>query len=118
MSIATKISEVRRLAAAGRPDAMLQLGWLLVETKQHAEAYKWMALALDRGLEEAIEATEYLEASELVTDAQIRDAYFDIANWCEQGEVVPLNIPAAVRLWEVAQALGHAEAAKRLARWR
>ncbi len=113
-----KIDDARKGAAAGHAKAQLDLGWLLVDAREYYEAYKWMILALDAGIEQAIEATEMLEASERVSDRQIAQAYYDVACWCEAGSVVPLNIPAAVRLWEVAEALGHLEAAHRLARWR
>lgn len=114
----SKIVEARRQASGGHPQAQLELGWLLVEIGEYAEAYKWMALALDGGVEAAIEATEFLEASEKVTDEAICESYFQIGCWCEAGEVVPLNIPAAVRLWEVAEAMGHPQAGRRLERWR
>lgn len=113
-----RIVEARRLASAGRPKAQLELGWLLVEVGEYVEAYRWMALAMDGGAVEAIEATEVLEASEKVTDEQIRQAYFDIGRWCEEGEIVPLNVPAAVRLWEVAEAMGDERASARLEKWR
>jgi TPR repeat protein len=112
------ILDARRRASAGRSKAQLELGWLLVEVGEHYEAYKWMALALDGGEEGAIDATEFLEATEKVTYDQIREAYFEIGCWCEEGEVVPLNVPAAVRLWDVAAEMGHSDAVQRLKRWR
>jgi TPR repeat protein len=112
------IVDARRRACAGRPKAQLELGWLLVEVDEFYEAYKWMALALDGGVDDAIDATEFLEATERVTYDQIREAYFEIGCWCEEGDVVPLNVPAAVRLWEVAAEMGHRQAAERLERWR
>lgn len=112
------IVEARQRASAGKAKAQLELGWLLVEVGEYLEAYKWMTLALDGGVEDAIDATEFLEATEKVTYDQIRQAYYDVGCWCEEGDVVPLNVPAAVRLWEVAAEMGHAEAVKRLERWR
>lgn len=113
-----KILDARRRATAGKAKAQYELGWLLVEVGQFYEAYKWLSLAMDGGVEDAIDATEFLEASERVTSEQIRQAYYEIGCWCEEGEVVPLNIPAAVRLWETAEAMGHRGAAERLVRWR
>lgn len=114
----SSIVQARQRASAGKARAQLELGWLLVEVGEHFEAYKWMTLALDGGEEGAIDATEFLEATEKVTYEQIRQAYYDVGCWCEEGEVVPLNVPAAVRLWDVAAEMGHGEAAKRLKRWR
>ena len=113
-----RIQETLERAKAGSSRAQYELGWLYVQTRDYFIAYRWLALAFDGRVEEAIEATEYMESSELVTYAEIRIAYFEIGCWCEEGAIVPRDLPAAVRLWEVSAQMGHPEASRKLQQYR
>ncbi len=97
-------------ARRGDAKAQFELGWLYQQTGEYFKAYKWLALSLDGGVEEAIDATEFLEASEKITYAEIRHAYYEIGCWAEEGRVIPQDLAAAQRLWEVAAAMGHVDA--------
>ena len=111
-----RIEQTLVQARQGDPRSQYELGWLYQQTHEYFVAYKWLAMAMDGGVPEAIEATEFLEAAEHVTYAEIRHAYYEIGRWAAEGTMVPQNPQAAIRLFEVSSAMGHQEAGQWLAK--